>query len=108
MSLDPTAISAAAERAAQAASGPARVIVFGSYARGDARSDSDIDLLVIEPCLADRAGEYVRIRSAIGRLGVGVDLLLYSEEEFTRRSTVPGTLPYWASREGRIIHERRA
>jgi predicted nucleotidyltransferase len=31
---------------------PAQVILFGSYARGDAREDSDLDFLVIEPDLA--------------------------------------------------------
>ena len=90
-------------RAAHAASGPVRVMVFGSYARGDAKDDSDLDLLVLSS-FADKADEYVRIRSAIGALDVGVDLLLYTDEEFERRSTVPGTLPYWAKREGKWLH----
>lgn len=108
MKLDDRTIVDVARRAAQAASGPARVMVFGSYARGDAEDDSDLDLVVIEPSFADRADEYLRIRSAIGRVGVGVDLLLYSEDEFMRRSQVLGTLPYWASREGKLLHDRRA
>lgn len=108
MKLDEWAIAEAARRAAEAASGPARVMLFGSYARGDAVDDSDLDLLVIEPAFEDEAGEYLRIRSAIGRVGVGVDLLLYSDDEFARRSRIPGTLPYWANREGRLVHERRA
>jgi predicted nucleotidyltransferase len=28
---------------------PWRIILFGSYARGDARSDSDFDLLIVAP-----------------------------------------------------------
>lgn len=108
MKLDNQSIHALAERAAHAASGPARVMVFGSYARGDAQDDSDLDLLVLESSFADKADEYVRIRSAIGALDVGVDLLLYTDEEFERRSTVPGTLPYWAKREGKWLHERNA
>lgn len=108
MRLDSQFIADLAQRAAQAASGPARVMLFGSYARGDARDDSDLDLLVLEPSFADKADEYVRIRSAIGALDVGVDLLLYTDEEFERRSTVPGTLPYRAKREGQWLHERAA
>lgn len=103
MKLDEQAIQTVAERAANAASGPARVMLFGSYARGDAVDDSDLDLLVIEPRIENKADEYMKIRSAIGRIGVGVDLLLFSEDEFASRSTVPGTLPYWASREGKVL-----
>ena len=108
MPLDPAFISEVAERAARAASGPARVMVFGSYARGDAGDDSDLDLIVLEPSFANKVDEYLRSRTAIGALGVGVDLLLFTEEEFERRSSVPGCLPYWAKREGKLLHERTA
>ena len=105
--IDAESLANIATRTAEAVSGPARVVVFGSYARGDAREDSDLDLLVIEPELTDKTEEYLRLRSAIGRIGIGVDLLLFSEAEFSERSQVPGTLPYWAAREGKLLHERR-
>ena len=98
-------IQAAAQRAAKAASGPASVWLFGSYARGEADEFSDLDLLVVEEEVADKAGEYQRIHRAIGSLGVGVDVLVFSRREYERRSQVPGTLPYRVSLEGRILHD---
>lgn len=106
--LDAAQITQAAERVAKAASRPATVIVFGSYARGDASEASDLDLLVIEPELPDKAGEYLRLKAALGRVGVGVDLLLFARPDFERRSQVPGTLPYWAKKEGRVLHDAAA
>jgi predicted nucleotidyltransferase len=38
----------AGRRLADAADSPARVVLFGSRARGNAREDSDLDFLVIE------------------------------------------------------------
>jgi predicted nucleotidyltransferase len=84
---------------------PARIILFGSYARNEATEESDLDLLIIEPSLPDKAAEYLRLKQAVGRIGVGVDLLLFSAQEFERRSQVPGTLHYWARKEGRVLHE---
>ncbi|EXI67485.1 MAG: nucleotidyltransferase domain-containing protein [Accumulibacter sp.] len=106
--LDPAQLSRAAERLASAATRPATVIVFGSYARGDASEASDLDLVVIEPELPDKAGEYLRLRAALGRVGVGVDLLLFARPDFDRRSQVPGTLPYWAKKEGKVLHDAAA
>ncbi len=103
--LDPAQLSRAAERLASAATRPATVIVFGSYARGDASESSDLDLVVIEPELPDKAGEYLRLKAALGRVGVGVDLLLFALPDFDRRSQVPGTLPYWAKKEGKVLHD---
>jgi predicted nucleotidyltransferase len=106
--LEPAQLAQAAERVAAAASRPATVIVFGSYARGDATEASDLDLVVVEPELPDKAAEYLRLKAAVGRIGVGVDLLLFARPDFERRSQVPGTLPYWAKKEGKVLHDSTA
>lgn len=106
--LDSEQLARVTERLVSAATRPATVIVFGSYARGDASEASDLDLVVIEPELPDKAAEYLRLQAAVGRIGVGVDLLLYSWPEFDRRSQVPGTLPYWAKKEGKVLHDAAA
>ena len=83
-------------------------MLFGSYARGDADEGSDLDLLVIESDVPDKADEYLKLHRAIGSMGVGVDVLVISREEFARSSQVPGTLPYWAAKEGKLIHDASA
>ena len=106
--LHPEQLTAAAHRLAAAASRPTTVIVFGSYARGDATEESDLDLVVVQPEVDDKAGEYLRLKAAVGRMGVGVDLVLFARPEFERRSLVPGTLPYWAKREGQVLYDATA
>lgn len=101
-------VNDAVQRLVGKASSPARVILFGSYARNDADEGSDLDLMVIERELPDKASEYLRLKEAVGRIGVGVDLLLFSEREFERRSQVPGTVPYWAKKEGKVLYDAAA
>jgi predicted nucleotidyltransferase len=88
-----------------AAAKPQRVILFGSYGRGDADEGSDLDLMVVLPEVSDKYGEMVRLHKAVGSVGVGVDVLVYSEEEYQRRSQVPGTVLYRARKEGRRLYE---
>ncbi len=83
---------------------PARIILFGSHARGDAREDSDIDLLVIEPRVEDRAREMVRLRRLLRPLRVPADILVYSTEEVARWGDQPGSALYCALREGTLVH----
>jgi len=103
--LEMPAIHAAAQRVALAAKSPSRVVLFGSYARGTANDDSDLDLLVIEKQVPDKAAEYLRLRNAVGGIGIGVDVVVVSEQEAETRGKVPGTLLYWASREGQVLHD---
>ena len=88
-----------------AAAQPKRVILFGSHGRGDADAGSDLDIMVIEPHVTDPYREIIRLHEAIGPVGVGVDVLVYSEAEYERRSQAPGTVLYWARKEGRTLYE---
>lgn len=106
--LDENAIQAAAQRIAAAACQPAQIILFGSYARGNADDASDLDLLVVEESVEDKAAEYLRLRDALGRISTGVDLLLLSRHDYERRSQVKGTVPYRARHEGRVLHDTAA
>jgi uncharacterized protein len=99
---DETLIAEAGRRLAEAAP-EARVILFGSHARGDARPDSDLDLLVIEPELGSRRAEFVRLREALGAIGVPVDLIVLSAAHVERWGEVPGTMIHQALRDGRLL-----
>ncbi len=93
----------AGRRLAAAACSPARVLLFGSRARGDAHEDSDLDFLVIEQHVDSKLNEMVRLRDALPPLAVPVDVVVVSEEEVARRKTVPSTLVHRALREGRVL-----
>lgn len=94
----------AAIRILSEAARPARIVLFGSYARGDARDDSDLDLLVIEPQVEDRAREMVRLRRLLRPLRIPADILVYSSDEVARWGDQPGSALYWALREGKVVH----
>ncbi len=87
---------------------PIQIILFGSYARGDADEQSDIDLLIVENEVPDRGQEMLRLIRSIGFLGHGVDVLVYSEKEVLRRGQVPGTLLHHALKEGKVLYDARA
>jgi predicted nucleotidyltransferase len=91
---------------AEAARSPARVILFGSWARGDARPDSDVDFLVIERDGGDgHLDEMTRLRECLPPIGVPVDVIVMSAELVERRRKVPGTMVHTALREGRLVAE---
>lgn len=64
-------INRAVERLVETAD-PKQILLFGSYARGDAGEDSDLDLLVVEDVVSDRAAEMVRLRRALRPLRIPV------------------------------------
>src|ERR1044072_2495851 len=99
---DETLIAEAARRLA--AAGPdATVILFGSRARGEGRSDSDLDLLVIEPNLKNRRAEFVRLPEALGDLGVPIDLVVLGADYANQRARIRGTMVNEAMQRGRVL-----
>jgi uncharacterized protein len=86
---------------------PVKVIVFGSVARGDEGSDSDLDLLVVFDRIDKRERPELmgRVRFAI-TAPVPCDVIITDVEEFERRKDVNGSMLYWPAREGRVVYER--
>ena len=92
-----------AEEIARSASLPTSVVLFGSYARGDAGPSSDIDLMVIEDGLRDWAAESVRLRRLVRRstlLHKPVDLVVMSRADYRKWRGHFGTVQHEAKRDG--------
>lgn len=98
-------IERAARTLAETAGSPVRVILFGSHARGEARAGSDLDFLVIEPEVADRHAEMVRLRSALHGMRRPIDVLVYSEVQVEEWGEARGTVLHAALSEGRVLVE---
>ena len=93
-----------------AAANPEQIILFGSRARGDARPDSDVDLLVVEaePFGENRscAEESQRLRDALGAQGIDKDILVYSLEDVEYWRDSLNNVLTRALREGAVLYER--
>jgi predicted nucleotidyltransferase len=90
---------------ADAAPPKSKVILFGSHGRGEAGADSDFDFLVIEPSVASKAAEMVRLRAALDPLKVAADVVVVPSEYAEAWGTLPGTLIHDALTEGRVLAE---
>ncbi len=85
---------------------PLQIILFGSYARGEAGKHSDLDILVIQKTVKHRRRTMVELQDAVRSLTVPTDILVASQEQFNEWADVPGTVFHEAKKEGVIAYDR--
>ena len=102
--IDETVIAKAVELLRQNAK-PRKIILFGSHARGQAKAESDVDLLVVEDQVDDVMREMVRLRRVLSPLRIPVEVLIVSMTHFAEWSDTPGNVLYEAAVDGKVVYE---
>jgi predicted nucleotidyltransferase len=83
---------------------PERVLLFGSYARGTATPDSDVDLLVVLPFEGKPVRKSVEIRFKL-RPSFPVDLLVRTPEKVRERLAMGDDFMRELIEEGKVLYD---
>lgn len=84
---------------------PSKIILFGSGARGEMGSGSDLDLLVVLPDAENMHEATVQGYKALAPLHVPVDLLVVSEKDVDEWGHVIGHVINEALIDGRVVYD---
>jgi predicted nucleotidyltransferase len=85
---------------------PLRIILFGSWARGDARPDSDVDLLVVLPQVENKRRATIELLRALNGVPIAKDIVVTTPGEIAARGNVIGLVLRPALQEGKVLYER--
>jgi len=88
------------------AGSPQRIVLFGSRARGTARPDSDLDLLIIEESALPRYKRPARYLRALLGLFPAKDVVVWTPQEVQAWQQVSNSFIAAALREGQTLYER--
>ncbi len=83
-----------------------RVLLFGSFARGLATDDSDVDLLVVAETPLPPRERYGAVRRLVADYPAAFDIIVKTPAEYSRSRSVVNSIVYFAEKFGRVIYER--
>ena len=84
---------------------PKKILLFGSYARGEAKPDSDLDLMVEMESDKPWHQRVVEMQSVFSDRDWAMDILVFTPEEMERERGFLGGVVRSAEREGKILYE---
>ena len=83
-----------------------RVVLFGSYAQGEASEDSDIDLLVVAKTTLLPSQRYAAVRRLLADYPAAFDIVVKTPEEYERWRSVVNHIVYFADKYGKVLYDR--
>jgi len=88
---------------------PEKIILFGSYATGNHKNDSDIDLMILMKEKIDRREKLKKmyeLRNLFFEQDFEVDLILNSVRHFNDYKNYVGSINYSVDKEGKVLWTR--
>jgi predicted nucleotidyltransferase len=85
---------------------PEKIVLFGSHARGAARPDSDLDVLVIADSREPRYRRSAPLYGALSDVLVPMDIIVYTRSEVEEWRGVPQAFVTTVIREGKVLYEK--
>jgi predicted nucleotidyltransferase len=86
---------------------PEKIIVFGSYSRGDLDEYSDLDFVVIKKTKKRFLRRLIEVAKLIDNNLGDVDVFVYTPEEFRRMIEWENPFIENVLNEGRVIYEKK-
>ena len=83
---------------------PHKIILFGSYARGNPRPESDVDILVVMETNLKESQQSLEIRRYLN-IFFGLDLILYTPEHLKERIEMGDYFVQDILSEGMVLYE---
>lgn len=84
---------------------PIKIYLFGSRAKGNARQDSDYDVLIlVNDDVPKELKEAREAYTALWGIKVPVDIVVWTKSDFENSGAVPNSLPAKVLREGRTLY----
>jgi len=87
---------------------PERIIIFGSYAKGNYHDDSDLDLIIVKQSDLPKNKRGIEIRRLFYGLLIPMDLKIYTPEEFENELKNKYSFLNTAIKDSKTIYERKA
>ncbi len=85
---------------------PEKIFIFGSYAKGTANEDSDLDILIEFREVEHKRKLAIQIRKLLANFPIATDILVISQDEESKYKQKKWSIYYHALKEGKLIYER--
>jgi len=84
---------------------PQKIILFGSYARGNPRPESDVDLLVVMETSLKETRQALLIDQSLERDLFGLDLIVHTPGNLAKRIAMGDSFLQEVTKKGKVLYE---
>lgn len=86
---------------------PEKIILFGSYARGDSNENSDLDFILIKETNSPKHKRGIEVRRLFYGVPIPMDFKIYTKTEFSNELLNQYSFLNTAIKSSKILYERK-